>query len=247
MRAICACCSVAALLLTGAVAHAGDWTRFRGPDGSGVSPDNSPTPVSWSETENLKWSLQLPGPGLSSPIIYGDKVFVTCWTGYEAGGDSSDDINDLKRCVVCVDRTSGEVLWNEAVDAVQPEERYQGMFAENGYASHTPVTDGQRVYAFLGKSGVVAFDMEGNRLWQTSVGAGEGMNGWGTASSPILYKDTVIVTAAAESNAIVALSESPPAEPEASVVNRSKRTVWLVSSSVIQNKRFWSPFRSCSS
>ena len=73
------------------------------------------------------------------------------------------------------------------------------MFTQHGYASHTPVSDGQRVYVFFGKTGVLAFDLDGKKLWQTSVGTGSGPHGWGTASSPILYKNLVIVTASAES------------------------------------------------
>ncbi len=196
-----------AILLTTS-ADASDWLRFRGPNGAGASPDGGAAPTTWSETENLRWSTQLPGPGLSSPIVHGDKVFVTSWTGYAAGPGSSDDPQDLKRALVCVDRTNGKILWTKSVAAAQPVETFQGMFAENGYASHTPVTDGQRVFAFFGKSGVVAFDMQGEQLWQTNVGSGEGMMGWGTASSPILYKNLVIVTAAAESRSLIALDQA---------------------------------------
>ena len=81
------------------------------------------------------------------------------------------------------------------------------MFAEHGYATHTPASDGQRVYVFFGKTGALAFDMDGNQLWQTSLGSESGARGWGTASSPILYKNLVIVPATAESEALVALDQ----------------------------------------
>ena len=81
------------------------------------------------------------------------------------------------------------------------------MFTQHGYTSHTPVSDGQRVYVFFGKTGVLAFDLDGKKLWQTSVGTGSGPHGWGTASSPILYKNLVIVTASAESKSLVALNK----------------------------------------
>lgn len=187
---------------------AADWARFRGENGSGVSKDSAAVPTTWSDTENLKWSVELPGPGLSSPIVVGDRVFVTSWTGYAAGPDSSENQDQLKRALVCIDRGSGEIVWTRSVDAVLPEDDYQGMFAENGYASHTPVSDGERVYCFFGKSGVVAFDMAGNQLWQTSVGTGRDPRRWGSASSPILYGDLLIVTAAAESESLVGLNKS---------------------------------------
>lgn len=197
---------VAGLLL--APAMASDWSRFRGPDGTGVSKDSGAIPTTWSDTENLQWKTKLPGPGLSSPIVVGDRVYVTSWTGYEAGPGSSDDQADLKRALVCIDRNSGDILWTESVDAVLPEDDFQGMFAENGYASHTPACDGEHIYCFFGKSGVVAFDLEGNQKWQTSVGTGLDPRRWGSASSPILYDNLVIVTAAAESESLVALDKA---------------------------------------
>jgi outer membrane protein assembly factor BamB len=187
------------------VAFATDWTRFRGENGSGVSNDDAPTPAEWSDTKNLKWKVDLPGPGLSSPIIVGDKIFVTSWTGYAAGPDSSNDQKDLKRVLVCLDRTTGNTVWSKSVDAVLPEDEFQGMFAQNGYASHTPVSDGKRVVAFYGKSGVVCYDMQGTELWKREVGEGRDPRSWGSASSPIIYGNLVIVTAAAESESLIGL------------------------------------------
>ncbi|MEQ8786721.1 MAG: PQQ-binding-like beta-propeller repeat protein [Pirellulaceae bacterium] len=185
---------------------AADWSRFRGPQGSGVAPDDAATPTTWGETENLKWKLRLPGPGLSSPIVVGDRVFVTCWSGYGVE-DRTGDQQDLRRHLVCVDRKDGGAIWSKAVEPYLPEDAFRGMFAENGYASHTPVSDGERVYVFFGKTGVLAFDMDGNQLWKKSVGVDSGDKGWGTSSSPVLYKDLVIVPAAAESKSLIALNK----------------------------------------
>ncbi len=184
--------------------HASDWARFRGPNGSGVSTDRQELPVKWSETENLKWKAELPGPGLSSPIVVGKRVFVTCWTGYGMDRRDPGEQSNLKRHLVCLDRETGKTLWSQAVGAFLPEDPYRGMFTQHGYASHTPVSDGERVYAFFGKTGVMAFDLDGKVLWQRTVGNGSGIRGWGTASSPILYKNLVIVTTSAESESLVA-------------------------------------------
>ena len=121
--------------------------------------------------------------------------------------DNVGDEKDLRRHLICLDRDTGNVLWDKSVEPVLPEDPYSGNFTQHGYASHTPVSDGQRVYVFFGKTGVLAFDLDGKKLWQTSVGTGSGSHGWGTASSPILYKNLVIVTASAESKALVALSK----------------------------------------
>jgi hypothetical protein len=185
---------------------AGDWTRFRGPNGQGIYEGTEALPVEWSDQDNLKWKCPLPGYGLSSPIVVQDKVFVTCWSGY-ANGKDVGSIDQLKRHLVCVNRLTGKIEWDKSYAAVLPEETFQGMFAENGYASHTPVTDGEYVFAFFGKSGIYAFDMTGKELWHHSVGTEDDSHGWGTASSPIIYKDTVIVPATIESKTMFAFDK----------------------------------------
>ena len=198
----------AALAFTLAINATADWSRFRGPNGSGAASDPTPVPTSWSSEKNIKWSLDMPGPGTSGPIVVGEKVFVTCWSGYaEDDQNETGNLDDLKRHLVCVDRASGKVLWNKEVKARLPEERFRGMFTNHGYASHTPVSDGERVYAFFGKSGVHAFDLDGNKLWSADVGDGLDRRGWGSAASPILAGEKLIVTASIESNALIALDK----------------------------------------
>lgn len=185
-------------------ATATDWSRFRGPNGAGISTDKLPT--EFGDSKNLKWKVDLPGPGLSSPIVVGDRVVVTCWTGYAAGGDDQGTLDDLKRNVLCFDRNTGDKLWDHAEDAVLPEDSYRGMFAQNGYASHSPVSDGERVYVFFGKTGVLALDLSsGNRLWKKSVGENRERKGWGSASSPIVSGGNVIVPAFIEGDTLVAI------------------------------------------
>lgn len=185
----------------------GDWSRFRGPNGSGVAADAKQLPSHFSATENLKWKVALPGRGSSSPIVVGDRVLVSCWTGYGQSRENVGDMKALKLHLLCYDRASGKELWDETIDPYYPEEEYRGMFAEHGYASHTPVSDGQNVFVYFGKSGLHAFSLEGKKLWSAQVGTGADPRGWGSASSPILYKDLVIVTAPAESQAIVAFNK----------------------------------------
>jgi len=189
-----------------AVVHGDDWMRFRGPNGSGISPATG-VPSQWSETQNLKWKTQLPGPGFSSPIVVGDRVLVTCYTGYGVDREDPGQMEDLKRHLVCVARSNGEVIWAREIPAVQPDDPYKGFITEHGYASHTPVSDGERVYVFCGKSGVIAFDLAGNQLWQTSVGTGSGRMKWGSAASPILSGNLVIVNASDQSQSLVALDK----------------------------------------
>jgi outer membrane protein assembly factor BamB len=155
----------------------------------------------------LKWKVKLLGPGSSSPIIIGNRVFVTYWSGYGIDARQPGNQSNLKRHLVCIDRATGKEMWSKAVDAVMPEDRFGGMFAEHGYATHTPVSDGERVYVFFGKTGVLAFDLEGKQLWQTSVGTATDARRWGTSSSPILYKNLLIVPAVVENHSLVALDK----------------------------------------
>jgi outer membrane protein assembly factor BamB len=180
--------------------QAADWPRFRGENGSGLAAAGAKPPIEWSESKNLKWSAKLPGPGKSSPIVVGNRVIVTCWS-------SDNPPENLKRHLLCFDRETGNELWSKSIEPEKADEDFRGMFTENGYASHTPVSDGQRIYAFFGLDGVRAFDMDGNELWHTTVGEGRDRNGWGTASSPILYNNLVIVPACSESTAIFALNK----------------------------------------
>ena len=182
-----------------------DWPQFRGPNAAGKATGEA-VPLTWSDDENLKWKLKLPGPGSSSPIVVGDRIFVTCYSGY--GTPQGDgDIDDLQRHLLCVDLKSGEKLWEKVISADQPEDRYRGLINEHGYASNTPVSDGEHVFAFFGKSGVAAFDMDGKQLWKVGVGKESSNRRWGSAASLILFKDMGIVNAAEESRTIRALDK----------------------------------------
>mgnify|MGYP001816125471 FL=1 len=204
-----ACLSATFFLLFVSGALHADWLRFRGPNGSGISEESTPPPTKWSPQENVKWKAELPGPGVSSPIVVGDRVLVTCYSGYGTDRRDPGEITNLKRHLVCVDANSGETRWSKSIDAAQPEDPYTGIgVTAHGYASHTPVSDGERVYAFFGKSGVIAFDLDGTELWRAEVGSGSDDRKWGSSSSPILYEDLVIVTASAESRSLVGLDKA---------------------------------------
>lgn len=175
----------------GGMTMAADWPRFRGPTGFGTSDDPN-IPVEWSDTKNLAWKLKLPGAGFSSPIVVKGRVFVTCYSGTRA---------DLKRHLICVDLRSGKVDWSKSVSSDSAEAAIASFGTNHGYASNTPVSDGERVYAFFSNAGVVAYDLDGKRLWSKTVGA-ENRSMFGSGASPILYKQLLIVPAGAESESI---------------------------------------------
>jgi len=184
---------------------AGDWAQFRGPGGVGVS-DEENLPSVWSEEENLKWKITLPGPGSSSPIVQGNRLFVTCYSGY-GGEDSTGKVEDLKRHLLCLNADDGSELWSRTVESTATEDPWRGYLREHGYASSTPICDGERVYVFFGKTGALAFDLEGNEIWRENLGTRSSNRKWGSASSPILTGDLLIVNASEESRTLYALDK----------------------------------------
>lgn len=211
------------IALASAPAPAADWTQFRGPGASGVS-DATGTSLRWSDTEGIAWKTDLPGPGASSPIVFGDRIFLTCYTGF-GPGISGGDMASLQRHLLCLDRTSGKLLWNTPVAAELPEQ--ERIREDHGYATSTPLADAGRVYVFFGKSGVFAFDHGGKQLWNTKVGSE--LNGWGSATSPVLHGELLLINASVESGSLVALDRKTGREVwRASGVNESWHAPALV-------------------
>ena len=180
-----------------------DWPQFRGPGGRGTS-TNTGLPLTWSATENLVWKTALPGPGASSPIVVGDKIFVTCYSGYGVGASGRGEMSQLKLHTVCVDRAGGRILWDRSAAPHLPEQTK--MREDHGYASSTPVADKNHVYVFFGRSGALAFDWAGHQLWRTEVGSQ--LHAWGSGASPVVFGDLLIVNASVESESLVALDKS---------------------------------------
>jgi outer membrane protein assembly factor BamB len=188
-----------------------EWTRFRGPNGSGVS-EGKLAPTSWDATTNLRWKVDLPGPGASSPVVFGDRVYVTCYTGYGVVAENPGTISELKRHLICLNRNDGAELWRATVDSEHDEDVYEGFITEHGYASSTPATDGNRVFVHFGKTGLFAFDTDGKRLWKTHVGTKSDPAKWGDGASCMLYKDLVILNAGNTDHALIALNQSDGSE-----------------------------------
>ncbi|MGE0606330.1 MAG: PQQ-binding-like beta-propeller repeat protein [Pirellulales bacterium] len=201
-------CVVFAGLAIAISANAADWTQFRGPGGQGQSEETG-IPTKWSGSENMAWRAELPGPGASCPITLGNRVFVTCYSGYGLEPNSGDQ-KDLLRHLLCIDRAGGQILWHKTIEPKLPEHQYNGEGSYHGYAAATPATDGERLYAFYGRTGVFCYDLDGNQIWQASVG--DGTNGWGSGTSPLLYGDLVIINASIESGSLVALNKADGTE-----------------------------------
>jgi outer membrane protein assembly factor BamB len=141
----------------------------------------------------------------------GDKIFLTCYSGYGLDGSSPGAMEDLKRHVVCLQRGTGEIVWKKVFDPKLPESGYSGRNnMRHGYASSTIASDGKRLFVFFGKTGVYCLSLTGDQLWHSSVG--QGTRGWGSANSPLLYQGLVIINASVESGSLIALDAKTGAE-----------------------------------
>ena len=201
------------LMLTAALAatlgpvgvQAADVTGFRDSGGLAHSKETG-LPVTWSSSQNVVWKTKMPGPGTSSPIVLGERIYLTSYTGYGLVPNQGDQAN-LKRQVLCLDRASGKQIWRKEFAAKLPESRYSGgNNARHGFASATPTTDGKHIYVFFGKSGVFCFDLNGKTVWTTDVGSRT--RGWGSSNSPVLHKNLVIINASVESGRLLALDKT---------------------------------------
>lgn len=159
---------VLAALLAGAPLPAADWPRWRGPDGNGVSTE-SPLPLTWSVTDNVRWKVPLPGEGMSSPIVVGDRVFVT-----------AAEKEGTRRLLIALDRATGRTLWTHSLTHDDPE---RANF-NTGHAAPTPACDGRRVVAAFGNAGVVCCDLDGHQLWHHKFEPFD--TELGLASSPVI-------------------------------------------------------------
>lgn len=151
------------------------WPGWRGRNGSGIAPGGSPA-VSFSATEGFRWKVEVPGEGNSSPVVWDDFVLLTTAL-------SGTDPPSL--AIVCIDRSDGRLLWQAEVGSAQDP-----THVKNGYASATVATDGERIFAFFGTTGLLCYDFSGERLWRADLG--DLSHQWGTAASPVLYGDLVI-------------------------------------------------------
>ena len=157
------------------LASAASWPGWRGPAGDGQSAEKD-VPLKWDRDTNVLWQTPLPGPGNSSPIVWGQRVFLT--QALDRG---------KRRAVLCFDRADGRLLWQRETPCGAEEPTH----STNPYCSATPVTDGERVIASLGSAGLVCYDFAGKELWRKDVG--KMLHIWGNASSPILYRDLAIL------------------------------------------------------
>lgn len=179
-------------------ASADEWPRFRGLS-AGVAVDDPALPDTWSSTENVVWKSDIPGIGWSSPVVWGDHIFLTTVVNaarQEAPrpgfylGDWPPSGAPHRWMVYDVDFRTGKIRWEREVSSAPPA---RAKHLKNSYASETPVTDGERVYFYFGNAGLFVFDLNGRPVWSKPLGPFKTRNNWGTGASPVLHGDRVYV------------------------------------------------------
>ena len=176
-----------------ALISAEQWSQFRGPGSTGVA-EGAQLPESWSTTQNVRWKTTIPGHGWSSPIAWGDRIFVTSVVpagqvetpqkGLYFGGERPAPKIEHRWMVYAIDFASGKIVWEREAHRGLPPQRH----VKNTYASETPTTDGERVYVAFGNVGIFAYDFAGKLIWSERFGPFATHNGWGTAASPVLHQ-----------------------------------------------------------
>jgi len=223
-----------------------NWPQWRGPLQTGVAPEANP-PVTWSETNNVKWKVKIPGSGHATPIIWDDRVFIQTaiptgkkveakaaeaaeqpppprpesgseppreGKGGPGGGKGKGGFGPSPKptevyqfAVLCLDRQTGKVLWQQVAREELPHEGYRQ--GEGSFASSSGLTDGKHLYAYFGSRGLYCYDLDGKPLWNQDLGRMRMAMGFGEGSSPALCQDTLIVSRDNEDNScIIALDKN---------------------------------------
>ena len=203
--------------------HSADknWPQFRGRH-AGVAADDARLPDTWSTTDNVAWKIDMPGRSWSSPVVWGNHVFVVTAVnvkqpvqplnavstylarslgGPMTGADISQPVDEHRWMLYDVDFETGKIHWERAIHAAVPP---QPVHQKNSYASETPVTDGERVYVYLGYAGLFAFDMTGTPVWSKPMAAPKMRTGWGPASSPVLHDGRIYIVNDNEERSFIA-------------------------------------------
>ena len=202
------------------------WPQWRGPTWNGVAPLADP-PVNWSETENVRWKMPIDGAGWGSPVVWGDRIFLLTAIPLEKEMPIPDVIPDdttrtkphpeavsswkpQKFAILCLSRVTGKKLWSRTVREAMP---HQGHHRKAGFASESPVTDGQHIYAYFGSHGLHCYDHEGRFVWKKAFEAQLVKHGVGEGSSPALFGNTLVIPVDTQMNSyVVAIDKRTGAE-----------------------------------
>lgn len=179
------------------------WSQWRGPQGTGFAPKGDP-PLEWDDKINVKWKTAIPGKGSSTPIVWGERIFIltavdTGVAAKKADLPKIDPKFETKTkapktyhqfMILCLDRSAGQITWQQVATERVPHE---GHHPTHSYAAGSPCTDGQHIYASFGSHGIFCYTMDGKKVWERDLGTMYTRLGWGEASTPVIYRDSLVV------------------------------------------------------
>jgi len=215
-----------------------NWAQWRGPWATGIANDGNP-PIEWSEEKNISWKVEIPGKGHATPIIWGDQIFIataiptdiTVNTNKseedeeESGrrgppSNSTDKIHEFS--LLSIDKNTGKMLWRRKLREEYPAD---GTHELGSWASNSPVTDGKSIYAYFGSRGLYCLDMEGNLKWERNFGKMEKRHSFGEGSSPVVYKEKLIIVRDHEGQSAIIVMDKNSGE-DVWIKNRDERSSW---------------------
>jgi outer membrane protein assembly factor BamB len=211
-----------------------NWPQFRGP-ASNQLPDGNQLPLEWNNNKNVLWKHEIPGSGWSSPVIWGNKVFITTAvsdnpiveqrTKPEKSSKTEDDDRrnaNFSLELHCLDLNSGNLIWKSVARKGLPAYL---THRDNTYASETPVTDGKHIYVYYGMTGLYCFDFEGSLVWEKNLGTYKLQSGWGASTSPLIHNDLLFMQIDSEEKSFLAAFDTDTGE-ERWRVSRDEKSSW---------------------
>ena len=211
-----------------------NWHHWRGPHATGVAVDANP-PTTWSETENIRWKVAIPGTGHAAPIVWEDKIFIQTAIEGKEEKKESEDTNPFsgffqrdsgpkyKFDLLAINRNDGSILWQKTLREINPHE---GTHRDATYASNSPVTDGEFIYAYFGSRGLYCVDMMGNVKWEKDVGTMYKRNTFGEGSSPVLHGNTLVIVQDHEGDSFITALDKRTGDVLWKT-DRNERTTWF--------------------
>ena len=211
-----------------------NWHHWRGPHATGAAADANP-PTTWSETENIRWKITIPGTGHAAPIIWEDKIFIQTAIEGKEEKKESEDTNPFsgffqrdsgpkyKFDLLAINRSDGSILWQKTLRELNPHE---GTHRDATFASNSPVTDGEFIYAYFGSRGLYCVDMMGNVKWEKDIGTMYKRNTFGEGSSPVLHGNTLVIVQDHEGDSFITALDKRTGDVLWKT-DRNERTTWF--------------------
>ena len=170
-----------------------NWAQWRGPWATGIANEGNP-PIEWSEEKNIHWKVAIPGKGHATPIVWGDQIFLAAAIPIDKMVDSNEQKDNADKIhefsLISIDKNTGKTLWHRKLREDYPADDTHDI---GSWASNSPVTDGQYIYAYFGSRGLYCLDLQGNLKWERDLGEMEKLRSFGEGTSPVLYKNKLII------------------------------------------------------